>query len=59
MYIRLILFGILTYMIIRYIRRFFAGLGASKDSSVKSKPTDSKRKVSKDAGEYIDFEEME
>ncbi|MCD4769765.1 MAG: hypothetical protein K8R35_06315 [Bacteroidales bacterium] len=59
MYIRIILFGILIYLIIRLIRRFLSTIRTPDDNTSKSKTSNSRRKVSKDAGEYVDYEEMD
>ena len=59
MYIRIIIFGILTYLIIRIIMRFLSTLRSPDDKTVKNKSGNNKRKVSKDAGEYVDYEEMD
>lgn len=56
MYIRLILFAILAYLIIRLIRRFFDGGNDSDDNNV-STPGGGK-KVSGETGEYVDYEEI-
>ena len=60
MWFRLLLFGILAYLVIRMISQFFSGSsGKKKEPDIKgSKPKDS-RKVSKDAGDYIDYEELD
>jgi len=55
-YIRLILFAILAYLIIRLIRQFFDSGNDSDDNNI-NKPGGGK-KVSGDTGEYVDYEEI-
>lgn len=55
MYIRIILFGLLIYLIIRMIRQFFDG-GDKNDKNINSQGGG--RKVSDDTGEYVDYEEI-
>ena len=59
MYLRLILFGVLAYLIIRLVRQVFSGQGSKRDNTVNSKKGEDKRKVSKDVGEYVDYEDMD
>ena len=58
--IRIILIGLIIYLIARMINRYFA---ISKDSGDESgqdkKNTSGKKKISKDTGEYIDYEELD
>ena len=55
MYIRIILFGLLIYLIIRMIRQFFDG-GDNNDKNISN--SGGGRKVSDDTGEYVDYEEI-
>ena len=59
MYLRLILFGVLAYLIIRLVRQVFSGKGSKRDNTVNSNKGKDKRKVSKDVGEYVDYEDMD
>ncbi len=59
MYIKLILFVILTYLIIRFIRRLLSPPRTGGDDTIKSKADKNTRKVSKDVGEYIDYEDVD
>ncbi len=53
--IRVLLFALLIYLIIKMIREFLAG-PKEEDTNVKSSAKE--RKVSRDVGEYVDFEEV-
>ena len=52
---RLFLFAILIYLIVRMIREFLSS-PKQDDSKMSSSPRE--RKVSKDVGEYVEFEEI-
>lgn len=52
---RVLLFALLIYLIIRMIREFLTG-PKEEDTNVKSSAKE--RKVSRDVGEYVDFEEV-
>ena len=51
---RFLLFAILIYLVVRMIREFMAG---PKDDDNLKKGSEG-RKVRKDAGEYVDYEEV-
>jgi hypothetical protein len=54
-YLRIILIGILIFLVVRVIRKFFdggSGGGPTIDKSSGGK------KVSDDTGEYVDYEEV-
>jgi len=53
-FLRILLFSVLFYLIIKLIRDFMSG--PSDKSKVKA--DSSKRSVSKDVGEYVDYEEI-
>lgn len=55
MYLRIILIGVLIFLVVRIIRQFFnggSGGGPTVDNSSGGK------KVSDDTGEYVDYEEV-
>ena len=57
MWLRIILFGFLIYLVIRLINQFVSGLtGKKKDDN---EPGPKERKVSKDVGEYVDYEDVD
>jgi hypothetical protein len=57
---RLLLFGILAYLVIRMISQFFSGgSGKKKEPDIKGGKAKNSRKVSKDIGDYIDYEELD
>lgn len=57
MLFRIILFGTLIILIIRMFNRFTSGSAPKDRSGVKN---DGKsKKVSKDVGEYVDYEEVD
>ena len=58
MWLRLLLFAILFILVIRLINQFIAGAKPEKDSKIKNK-TSRDKKVSKDVGEYVDYEELD
>ena len=57
MYFRLFLFILLGWLIIRMIRQFLAGSGRSKEDI--TNPGSKGKQVSKDVGEYVDYEELD
>lgn len=56
MYLRIILFVILAYLVIRMVRQFFNGGNDNDDTNI-NKPGGGK-KVSRDTGEFVDYEEI-
>ena len=56
MYFRLILFAILFYLVVRLIKQFMSPSVNKKEEKIKG--SNSTRKVSKDVGDYVDFEEI-
>ena len=58
--IRIILIGLIIYLIARMVNRYFE---ISKDSGDESgqdkKNTSGRKKISKDTGEYIDYEDLD
>lgn len=59
MLFRIILFGILIILIIRMFNRFTSGSAPKDRSGVKNDGKSKSRKVSKDVGEYVDYEEVD
>lgn len=55
MLVRFVLFFVLSYLVIKLIRDFISG---GKKKEEKLKDSDNSRKVSKDVGEYVDYEEV-
>lgn len=53
---RLLLFAGLIYLIVRMVRQFFA---APEQDNKNVKTSTKGRKVSKDVGDYVDYEELE
>jgi hypothetical protein len=53
---RFLLFAVLIYLIVRMIRKFFS---APKEDDKNVKTSSNGRKVSKDVGDYVDYEEIE
>jgi len=53
---RVLLISLLIYLVVKLVRESLSGPG-EEDKNVKS--TDKSRKVSKDVGEYVDFEEVD
>ena len=56
MYLRIILFVILFYLVVRLIKQFLSPSVNKKEEKIKS--SNSTRKVSKEVGDYVDFEEI-
>ena len=57
--LRFIAFTVLAYFIFRWLDRFFGGAPAPRKRSNRASSAREKRSsVSKDAGEYIDYEEV-
>ena len=52
---RVLLISLLIYLVVKLVREYLAG-PKEEDQNIKSK--DKARKVSKDVGEYVDFEEV-
>lgn len=59
MWFRILLFAILIYLVIRTINQFLSGGKTEESSKQKAKQVNKDRKVSKDVGEYIDYEELD
>jgi hypothetical protein len=55
--IRYLLIGLIVYLLVRSFVRFGDGAGRRQDS-FKSNDKQSGKKVSKEVGEYIDYEEV-
>ena len=58
MWLRILLFAILFILVIRLVNQFLAGAKPKEDPKVKNK-TNGGKKVSKDVGEYVDYEEVD
>jgi hypothetical protein len=54
-YLRIILIGVLIFLVVRMIKQFFNGGGGGGPTINKSSEG---KKVSDDTGEYIDYEEV-
>jgi len=52
--LRFVLFAVLFYLVYKLLREFFTGERKEK----KVTPPDSERKVSKDIGEYVEYEDV-
>ena len=59
MFFRVILFGILLYLVIKLINQFVSGLRGKDPEVDKNQDKDKGRKVSKDVGEYVDYEDVD
>lgn len=55
--LRIILIGIIVYLLVRSFNRFFHQ-GEEKEQKPKSKNPPTPKKISKETGEYIDYEEI-
>jgi hypothetical protein len=55
-YLRLILFAVLAFLLVRLFRQLFNNGDNSDDNNI-NKPSGGK-KVSEDTGEYVDYEEI-
>lgn len=54
MFLRFVLFSVLFYLVYKLLRELFTG--ERKEKNVSS--TNSERKISKDIGEYVDYEDV-
>ena len=57
MYFRLILFAILIYLLVRLVKQFLSPAGKEKEDKINY--SSSARKIRKDVGDYVDFEETD
>jgi hypothetical protein len=57
--IRFILVGLIFYLIIRSFRKFWEGEEAEKRKYQQGESNISGKGVSKDVGEYVDYEEVD
>jgi len=58
--IRIILIGLIIYLVVRMFVRYFEITGdTGQESGQNGKNTPDKKKVSKETGEYIDYEEVD
>jgi seryl-tRNA(Sec) selenium transferase len=55
--LRIVLIGIIIYLLVRSFRRYFLGEEEKTKKTEKSN-SPSKKKISKEVGEYIDYEEI-
>ena len=55
MYLRIILFVVIVYLVIRIFRQFTRGDNNNDQNLTNS---DGGKKVSKDVGEYVDYEDL-
>jgi len=55
--LRIVLVGIIIYLLVRSFNRYFFGEGKSTKKPEKKEPS-SRKKISKYTGEYIDYEEI-
>jgi len=58
--IRIVLIGLIIYLIIRMFARYFAiTKDSGHESGTDNKNTPDKKKISRDTGEFIDYEEVD
>jgi len=56
--IRVILVGIIIYLLVRSFYKFFQGGDDKKVQEHENKNSSRKKKISKEIGEYVDYEEI-
>ena len=56
MYLRIFLFALLVYLLVRMVRQFFDSGNKDDDNDIRN--TGGGKKVSGDTGEYVDYEEI-
>ena len=58
MWLRILLIAILIYLVVRLVNQFLSGPKQDDKSNVNNKKSRDK-KVSRDVGEYVDYEELD